>query len=106
MNKHAEEEREGEEDDNQVVMAVGMLHQSSQAHCGSQVYRGSNVDRRMHSRGQYRMQPHVFNKIMHDVCNYDAYFVQKYDATGVLGLLSEQKLTASLRMLAFGASAN
>ncbi|CAL9011896.1 unnamed protein product [Prunus brigantina] len=52
------------------------------------------------------MQPHLFNKIMHDVCNYDAYFVQKYDAIGVLGLLSEKKLTASLRMLAFGACAD
>ncbi|VVA28330.1 PREDICTED: putative nuclease HARBI1 [Prunus dulcis] len=30
----------------------------------------------------------------------------KYDATGILGLLPEQKLTASLWMLAFGASAD
>ncbi|CAL8166804.1 unnamed protein product [Prunus armeniaca] len=43
---------------------------------------------------------------MHHVCNYDTYFVQKYDATRVLGLLLEQKLTASLRLLAFGASAD
>ncbi|CAL2230324.1 unnamed protein product [Prunus armeniaca] len=42
---------------------------------------------------------------MHDVCNYDTYFVQKYDAIGVLGLLPEQKLTAALRMLAYRASA-
>ncbi|CAL2257398.1 unnamed protein product [Prunus armeniaca] len=41
---------------------------------------------------------------MHDICNYDTYFVQKYDAVGVLGLFSEQKLTAALRMLAYGAS--
>ncbi|CAL2272399.1 unnamed protein product [Prunus armeniaca] len=52
------------------------------------------------------LRPYVFNKIMHDVCNYDAYFVQKYDTTGVLGLLSKQKLTTSLRMLSFGASAD
>ncbi|KAI5324219.1 hypothetical protein L3X38_033292 [Prunus dulcis] len=38
---------------------------------------------------RFRMQPHLFNKVMHDICNYDAYFVQKCDATGVLGLLSE-----------------
>ncbi|CAL8993057.1 unnamed protein product, partial [Prunus brigantina] len=37
------------------------------------------------------MQPHLCNKVMHDVCNYDAYFVQKCDAAGVLGLLPEQK---------------
>ncbi|KAI5328503.1 hypothetical protein L3X38_027900 [Prunus dulcis] len=51
------------------------------------------------------MQPHLFNKVMHDICNYDAYFVQKCDATGVLGLLPEQKLTAVIRMLAYGTSA-
>ncbi|CAL2255030.1 unnamed protein product [Prunus armeniaca] len=43
---------------------------------------------------------------MHDVCNYGTYFVQKYDAIRVFCLLSEQKLTASLRMLAYGASAD
>ncbi|XP_021822996.1 uncharacterized protein LOC110764053, partial [Prunus avium] len=42
---------------------------------------------------------------MHDICNYDTYFIQKYDAVGVLGLLLEQKLTAALRMLAYGAFA-
>ncbi|CAL8074912.1 unnamed protein product [Prunus armeniaca] len=41
---------------------------------------------------------------MHDVCNYDTYFVQKYDVVGIFGLLSEQKLTAALWMLAYGAS--
>ncbi|XP_021800718.1 uncharacterized protein LOC110744978 [Prunus avium] len=43
---------------------------------------------------------------MHDICNHDAYFVQKCDATGVLGLLPEQKLTTVIRMLAYGASAD
>ncbi|CAL2229981.1 unnamed protein product [Prunus armeniaca] len=28
---------------------------------------------------------------MHDICNYDTYFVQKYDTVGILGLLPEQK---------------
>ena len=51
------------------------------------------------------MQPHLFQKIMHDICNYDTYFIQKHDAVGVLGLIPEQKLTAALRMLAYGASA-
>ncbi|CAL9005221.1 unnamed protein product [Prunus brigantina] len=103
-----------------------MLYQSSQGHHSLQVGCGLNVDKCRHSRGKnlledyfipnplyssfdfrgrYRMY-HLFDKIMHDVCNYDAYFVQKYDATGVLGLLHEQKLTASLRMLAFGPSAD
>ncbi|KAI5353389.1 hypothetical protein L3X38_006282 [Prunus dulcis] len=52
------------------------------------------------------MQPHLFNKVMHDICNYDAYFVQKCDATGVLRLLPEQKLTAVIQMLAYGAFAD
>ncbi|CAL2272227.1 unnamed protein product [Prunus armeniaca] len=43
---------------------------------------------------------------MYDVCNYDAYFVQKCDAIGVLGLFLKQKLTTSLQMLAFGAFAH
>ncbi|CAL8993104.1 unnamed protein product [Prunus brigantina] len=94
---------------------------------GSQVGRRRNVDRHRHSRGKnlledyfiptalysdvdfrrrFRMQPHLFNKVMHDICNYDAYFVQKCDAAGVLGLLPEQKLTAVIRMLAYGASAD
>ncbi|CAL2267380.1 unnamed protein product [Prunus armeniaca] len=42
---------------------------------------------------------------MHDICNYDTYFIQKYDVVDVLGLLPEQKLTAALRMLAYEASA-
>ncbi|CAL8170129.1 unnamed protein product [Prunus armeniaca] len=42
---------------------------------------------------------------MHAICNYDTYFIQKYDAVRVLGLLQEQKLTATLRMLAYRASA-
>ncbi|CAL9012830.1 unnamed protein product, partial [Prunus brigantina] len=36
----------------------------------------------------------------------DAGILDKYNATRVLGLLQEQKLTASLRMLAFGACAD
>ncbi|KAI5323185.1 hypothetical protein L3X38_032257 [Prunus dulcis] len=94
---------------------------------GSQVGRRWNVDRHRHSRGKnlledyfiptslyydvdfrrrFRIQPHLFNKVMHDICNYDAYFVQNCDAVGILGLLPEQKLTAVIRMLAYGASAD
>ncbi|KAI5326439.1 hypothetical protein L3X38_035513 [Prunus dulcis] len=41
---------------------------------------------------------------MHDVCNYDAYFVQKCDAAGILGILPKQKLTIVIRMLAYDSS--
>ncbi|CAL8107891.1 unnamed protein product [Prunus armeniaca] len=60
----------------------------------------------VHFRGRYRMQQHLFNKIMHDICNYDEYFVQKRNCAGVLGLFPEQKFTAVIRMLAYGASAD
>ncbi|CAL9003665.1 unnamed protein product [Prunus brigantina] len=55
MHKRAEEEREWEEDDDQVVMAVGMLHQSSQHQSGSQPGRGPNINRHRHSRTFLRM---------------------------------------------------
>ncbi|CAL8991182.1 unnamed protein product [Prunus brigantina] len=124
--RRAEEKRVQQEDDEQVAMAVGKLDLSSQGlHRGSQISHGLNVDRHRHSwgknllkdyailnsmyfnvdfRGRYRMQPYLFKKVMHDVCNFDAHFVRKCDAAGVLGLLTEQKLTTALRMLAFGAS--
>ncbi|KAM1666470.1 hypothetical protein ACFX14_045737 [Malus domestica] len=57
-------------------------------------------------RRRFRMERHLFNRIMIDVCNHDSYFVQKNDACGVMGLLPELKITAALRMLAYGASAD
>ncbi|KAI5344986.1 hypothetical protein L3X38_012863 [Prunus dulcis] len=114
--------------DEQVVIAVALQDEENQGRrSSSQVGRHRNVDRHKHSRGKnlledyfiptslysdvdfrrrFRMQPHLFNKVMHDICNYDAYFVQKCDAARVLGLLLEQKLTAVIRMLAYGASAD
>ncbi|CAL2232605.1 unnamed protein product [Prunus armeniaca] len=43
---------------------------------------------------------------MHDICNYDEYFVQKKNCAGNLGLLPEQKFTVVIRMLAYGSSTN
>ncbi|KAI5334635.1 hypothetical protein L3X38_024768 [Prunus dulcis] len=43
---------------------------------------------------------------MHDICNYDEYFVQKCDAAGVLGLLPEQKIMTIIRMLVYGSFAD
>ncbi|CAL2279456.1 unnamed protein product [Prunus armeniaca] len=128
-NRRAEEINELQRQvDEQVLIAVAMEEEENQGRRrGSQVGRHRNVDRHRHSRGKnlledyfiptalysdvdfrrrFRMQPHLFNKVMHDICNYDAYFVQKCDTTGVLGLLPEQKLTAVIRMLAYGASAD
>ncbi|CAL2260386.1 unnamed protein product [Prunus armeniaca] len=83
------------EEDEQVVIAIALLDEKNQGHRhDSQVGRGPNVDRHRHSR------------VMHDIYNYDAYFVQKCDAAGVLGLLPEQKLTIVMRMLEYGSSAD
>ena len=52
MCKCAEEEREWEVDDDQVAMAVGILDQLSQRHCGSQANRGLNMDKCRHYWGK------------------------------------------------------
>ncbi|XP_024163735.1 uncharacterized protein LOC112170623 [Rosa chinensis] len=57
-------------------------------------------------RRRYRMQPHVFNQMMHDVANHDPYFVQTDDASGRVGLSTEQKLTCAMRTLAYGLPAD
>ncbi|XP_062005768.1 uncharacterized protein LOC133722937 [Rosa rugosa] len=57
-------------------------------------------------RTRYRMSHNVFNRISSDLCHYDRYFVQKSDAAKKVGLLLEQKLTCSLRMLAYSAGAD
>ncbi|XP_024195882.1 uncharacterized protein LOC112199049 [Rosa chinensis] len=57
-------------------------------------------------RRRYRMQKHVFQRIMEDLCNFDSFWGQKADATGKMGLLPEQKMTGALRMLASGAVAD
>ncbi|KAI5313949.1 hypothetical protein L3X38_043125 [Prunus dulcis] len=44
---------------------------------------------------------------MHDICNYDEYFVQqKKNAAGNLELLPEQKFTTVIQMLTYGSSAD
>ncbi|XP_068321596.1 uncharacterized protein [Pyrus communis] len=57
-------------------------------------------------RCRFRMQRSLFEKIMSAACNHDPYFVRKDYVFHVLGLLPEQKITAALRMLAYGASAD
>ncbi|CAL8113317.1 unnamed protein product [Prunus armeniaca] len=121
--RRAQEDRDADEEEEQMLAAVVCMMDQSRQH---RRRRAPNVDRRRESRGKnlmddyfipnslypaskfrerYRMQPHLFQKIMHDICNYDTYFIQKHDAVGALGLIPEQKLTAALRMLAYEASA-
>jgi hypothetical protein len=57
-------------------------------------------------RRRYRMSRQLFLKIHNDVVSHDSYFLQKPDATGLLGLSSLQKLTAAIRQLAYGIGAD
>ncbi|CAL8149719.1 unnamed protein product [Prunus armeniaca] len=127
MRRRAANKRALRELDEQLGMGVALLEEENQSRCGSREGRGPNVDRYRHSRGKnlledyfiphslysdvhfqarYRMKPHLFNKVMHDICNYDEYFVQKKNYAGNLGLLPRQKFTVVIRMLAYGSSAD
>ncbi|KAF8398675.1 hypothetical protein HHK36_014530 [Tetracentron sinense] len=52
------------------------------------------------------MQRSLFLRIQYAVEAHDPYFVQKTDALGTLGLSSLQKITAAMRMLAYGIAAD
>ncbi|CAL8998035.1 unnamed protein product, partial [Prunus brigantina] len=88
--RRAEEDCEADEEEEGMVVAVCMLNESRQHHRR----RGPNVDRHRQSRGKNLLEDYFIpNSLYH-----------KYDVVGVLGLLHKQKLTAALRMLAYGAS--
>jgi hypothetical protein len=52
------------------------------------------------------MRRHLFLKLVDALQQHDDYFVQKRDAAGILGLSPLQKMTAAIRMLAYGTSAD
>ena len=52
------------------------------------------------------MKRPLFLRIHSAVESHDPYFVQRRNAAGVLGLSSLQKVTATLRMLAYGVAAD
>ncbi|XP_038726409.1 uncharacterized protein LOC120017301 [Tripterygium wilfordii] len=57
-------------------------------------------------RRRYRMSRDLFNRIHEGIVSYDNYFVQSRDAANKVGLSSLQKVTAALRMMAYGVSAD
>ncbi|XP_028092570.1 uncharacterized protein LOC114292742 [Camellia sinensis] len=59
-----------------------------------------NNERRVGRR--FRISQCLFLRILSTVEAYDPYFAQKQDVVGVLGLSSLQKMTAAMRMLAYG----
>ena len=53
-------------------------------------------------RRRFRMNRTLFLRILFMVENYDPYFVQTKNVVGIIGLSSLQKMTAVIRMLAYG----
>jgi hypothetical protein len=52
------------------------------------------------------MSRHLFCRIQYAVEAHDPYFVQRRDASKMLDFTSLQKITTTLRMLAYGVTAN
>ena len=46
----------------------------------------------------FRMRRQLFDKVMHDVVSHDSYFEQRYDACGVKGFSSHQKLNCAFSL--------
>jgi hypothetical protein len=57
-------------------------------------------------RRRFRMRRVLFNRILDAVVSYDQYFQQRQDATRTLCLTPHQKLTAAIRILAYGSAAD
>lgn len=57
-------------------------------------------------RRRFRMRQSLFETILEGIQRYDDYFTQKIQCTGELGLTPYQKMTAAMRMLANGCSAD
>lgn len=57
-------------------------------------------------RRRFRMRRSLFVRIQAAIESHDPYFVQRYNAAGVLGLSSLQKITAALRIIAYGVPAD
>ena len=55
---------------------------------------------------RFRMNRSLFVRILSNMEVYDPYFVQKNDAFGNIGLSPLQKMTAAIRMLAYGVAAD
>jgi hypothetical protein len=57
-------------------------------------------------RRRFRMRHELFIYIHDTIVDHEPYFVQKRNAIGKLGHSSLQKMTAALRMLTYGVTAN
>jgi hypothetical protein len=57
-------------------------------------------------RRRFRMSRELFFRLQYALEAHDPYFIQKRNAAGTLGLSSLQKMTAALRILAYGVAAD
>nr|XP_017256407.1 PREDICTED: putative nuclease HARBI1 [Daucus carota subsp. sativus] len=57
-------------------------------------------------RRRFRMRRPLFLRIEEAITAHDTYFIQRIDAVGARGLSSLQKMTAAVRMLAYGTAAD
>ena len=57
-------------------------------------------------RRRFRLSRPLFLRILHTLQQCNHYFVQRRNAANTIGLSGEQKMTAALRMLAYGMSAD
>jgi len=57
-------------------------------------------------RRRYRMQKHVFLRIVGDLSSSDNYFTQRVDAVNKEGISPLAKCTTTMRMLAYGVAAD
>ncbi|XP_076942235.1 uncharacterized protein LOC143612049 [Bidens hawaiensis] len=57
-------------------------------------------------RRRFRMRRPLFLRILNEVVTHEPYFVQRRDNVGRLGLSSMQKITAALRIMAYGVTAD
>ena len=57
-------------------------------------------------RRRFRLSRPLFLRILRTLHQHNNYFVQRRNAANTLGLSGEQKMTAALRMLAYGISAD
>ena len=55
---------------------------------------------------RFRLSRPLFMRILHTLQQHNNYFVQRRNAANTVGLSGEQKMTAALRMLAYGMSAD
>ena len=88
-----------------LTKLLKVAHSPSKKRRGSRKGRKGNKQRDV-SGGARRMSSRLCKHIVQDVASHDTYFVQTIDRAGKLNASPEQKVTAALRVLCYGVSAD